>query len=272
VNEVFVTNVTRRHDEVDGSGLVSKDSVALDSDSVAGNGIDDNTCTQDVEGDSILALDNATAKENEPAFEGIVGTDDQQVETEDIAMTLHVDDQSVPPGAQVTESGSDAESLFVLDYTGAQENKVDDSEEGLVDATAVNGTALHHSHEPKESSVESPLPPVSQERNRDSTISEIQRRVQDLVARHSPLDICDLSQLYQDCYGELLNYKSLGYGKLKSFLLSVPHITIEQKKGGICQHIWHSWEMSCGMMMFSTAARSLGVSDVADEALYGGSC
>jgi hypothetical protein len=229
-NEVSVTNVTRRRDEIDGSGLVSKDSDALDSDSVSGNGTHDNACSQDVEGDSTLALDNATAKDNEPAFEGIAGTDDQQVETEDIAITLHIDDHSVPPGARVTESGSDVESLFILDYTGAQENKVDDSEDGLVDATAVNGTGLHHSNEPKESSVESPLPSVSHERNRHSTSSEIQRRVQDLVARHSPLDVCDLSQLYQDSYGQVLNYKSLGYGKLKSFLLSVPHITIEQKE------------------------------------------
>jgi hypothetical protein len=46
----------------------------------------------------------------------------------------------------------------------------------------------------------------------------------------------------------------------------------KKKEDGICQHLSHSWEISCGMMLFSTAARSLGVSDVADEALYGGNC
>ena len=53
--------------------------------------------------------------------------------------------------------------------------------------------------------------------------------MQVLIVRHSPLDICDLTQLYQDSYGELLDYKSLGYGKLKSFLLSIPHVTVKQE-------------------------------------------
>jgi len=58
--------------------------------------------------------------------------------------------------------------------------------------------------------------------NNLSEASTTQKRVQLLVARHAPLGMSDVSQLYQDSFGEFLDYKSLGFGNLKSFVDSLP--------------------------------------------------
>jgi hypothetical protein len=62
------------------------------------------------------------------------------------------------------------------------------------------------------------------------SILRVPKRVHALVIQNAPLDICHLQQLYQDCFGEVLNFKSLGFGKLKSFVASIPSIDIKMVK------------------------------------------
>jgi len=48
--------------------------------------------------------------------------------------------------------------------------------------------------------------------------SDVKKRVQTLVARHGPLELLHLPQVYQKTFGEGLDCKFVDYDKLKSFV------------------------------------------------------
>lgn len=76
----------------------------------------------------------------------------------------------------------------------------------------------------------------------DATPSKAQKRVELLAAHRSPLDMCDLPQLYQDTFGKFLEYKSLGHRKLTSFVGSLPSALME--RAGSAWHLSSSLSQS----------------------------
>eukprot|EP00544_Gedaniella_sp_CCMP2646_P010493 CAMPEP_0202490678 /NCGR_PEP_ID=MMETSP1361-20130828/8010_1 /ASSEMBLY_ACC=CAM_ASM_000849 /TAXON_ID=210615 /ORGANISM="Staurosira complex sp., Strain CCMP2646" /LENGTH=641 /DNA_ID=CAMNT_0049120615 /DNA_START=131 /DNA_END=2056 /DNA_ORIENTATION=+ len=64
-------------------------------------------------------------------------------------------------------------------------------------------------------------------------LATVQSRVVQLVHLHSgPLDVCKLPALYRDSYYSNLDYKSLGFSKLKSFLESTQAIKLKTAVDG----------------------------------------
>lgn len=64
-------------------------------------------------------------------------------------------------------------------------------------------------------------------------LATVQSRVVQLVRLHSgPLDVCKLPALYRDSYYSNLDYKSLGFSKLKSFLESTQTIKLKTSVDG----------------------------------------
>jgi hypothetical protein len=57
-------------------------------------------------------------------------------------------------------------------------------------------------------------------------------RIELLVVRHPPLDVCKLSYLYRQAFDELLDYKGLGFKKLKPFLATIPSIEMQEASKG----------------------------------------
>lgn len=61
------------------------------------------------------------------------------------------------------------------------------------------------------------------------TVAEAQKRIQTLIAGHDGyVNLGGLPQLYQERFGERLDYKRLGFNKLKSFVQSVPRVDVEK--------------------------------------------
>jgi len=61
----------------------------------------------------------------------------------------------------------------------------------------------------------------------------IRSLVLSLVEMYAPIDLCLFPALYQEANGKPLNFKSLGFSKLKSFLESLPELQVsDSEKGG----------------------------------------
>jgi hypothetical protein len=59
----------------------------------------------------------------------------------------------------------------------------------------------------------------------------IQRGIEKLVLLRSPLDIGRLQELYQEEYGTILDYKSLGFKRLKALVATIPSVAILSQNG-----------------------------------------
>jgi len=72
------------------------------------------------------------------------------------------------------------------------------------------------------------------------SVAETRARVKCLVSSNAPVDMCDLPRLYQEAYSDGLDYKALGFNKLKEFLATIPSIRIQTSEESLVSLLYMS--------------------------------